>query len=296
MASWLYLAIGAQFLFALSTLIDKHIVARATHIGRPIVYAFYVSVLSSFVIVLIPFGVRIPSASVFYLAGAYAFFFMLALYYLYSALSVARASDVAPVVGAVSAIVTILAAMFLLDNDVTIRHLVPLALLAGGTAVISHFHFKKDALRSTLISGICFGIAIFVTKLIFLETTFIDGFFWTRILNVIFAFALLLIPLARKPILHGGKASSRKAKWLVVGNKILGGFAAVLTAYAVSLGSVAIVNALAGLQFVFLFLFAVLFAPSMPLLSETKSGSHGGWHSATGVMLIVCGLAMLYLA
>src|SRR3989344_1521019 len=66
MEAWLALAIGAQFLFAITVLIDKHIVVRAAHIGRPIVYAFYVSLLSGAVIVIAPFGlVSLPTDTVF---------------------------------------------------------------------------------------------------------------------------------------------------------------------------------------------------------------------------------------
>jgi drug/metabolite transporter (DMT)-like permease len=108
------------------------------------------------------------------------------------------------------------------------------------------------------------------------------------------ALSLLTAPGFRRAIFHGGRHSSRGAKGLVLGNKVLGGVAAALTAYAVSLGSVSVVNALAGLQFVFLFIFAVLFARHMPLFGESKTGSHGGWHTATGVTLIVAGLALLW--
>ena len=105
MQSWLAFAIFAQFLFALSTLVDKHIVTRAGTIGKPIVYAFYVALLSGFVVVLFPF-VSIPSGHVLLLSLVNAATFTAAIYLLYCALSTARASDVSPVVGGVSAIVT----------------------------------------------------------------------------------------------------------------------------------------------------------------------------------------------
>jgi len=58
---------------------------------------------------------------------------------------------------------------------------------------------------------------------------------------------------------------------------------------------VTIVNALAGLQFVFLFVFAILFAKHMPKREGSRTHGHGGTISATGVGLIVCGLALLSL-
>lgn len=293
METWLLLAIIAQFLFALSTLVDKHIVTRAGHIGKPIVYAFYVALLSGFVVVLFPF-VSIPSAYVLALSLVNSTTFTIAIFLLYSALKEARASDVSPVVGGVSAIVTAILAAAWIEGDVAFVHILPIALLAIGTAIISHFHFSRRAILYTVAAGVFFGVTILLGKLIFNEVPFLDGFFWPRLFNVLVALSLLLVPQFRNAIFHGGKHASRGTKSLVIGNKVLGGVAAALTAYAVSLGSVAVVNALAGLQFVFLFIFALVIAHKVPIFGESKSG-HGGWHTAVGVGLIVAGLAFLYM-
>ncbi len=296
MPSWLLLAIAAQFLTALSVVIDRHIVVKARHIGKPVVYAFYVSVLSFFVIVLVPFGVTVPSVSLLFLAAIHAALFITAIFYLYSALTEARASDAAPVVGALSAITTLLVAHLLIDGDVSRSFVVPVLLLAVGTALISHFHFTRRAVLCTLVSGIAFGGVAISAKLVFLETTFVDGFFWTRMFGVLGGLALLLVPAFRHAIFSGGTQSTQGAKFLVLGNKVLGGSAAVLTAFAISMGSVSVVNALSGLQFAFLYLFALLFAPYMPVLKEgSKTHGHGGWQTGLGVAVITTGLALLYI-
>lgn len=301
MPPWLAFAIVAQFFFAVSVVVDKHIVVRAAHIGKPIVYAFYVSLLSGFVLILSPFGlVASPNASILFssLLGAGAF--LAAIFFLYSALRIARASDVAPVVGAVSTITTLVLAEVWLDGATGAPVFLSVGLLALGTALISRFHFSRGALGFALASGVFFGATVFLGKLVFLETDFLSGFFWTRASDVVVALALLLSPAARRAIFHGGKHSSGTSKAVVVGNKILGGVAGVLTAYAVSLGPVAVVNALSGLQFVFLFAFAFLFARPAARASRFPdpevSHGHGGARSALGVALIVLGLALLYAA
>ncbi|MFZ2887265.1 MAG: hypothetical protein WA021_05595 [Minisyncoccia bacterium] len=293
MTSWVLLAVGAQFLAALTILIDKRIVARTEHLGRPIVYTFFVMLLSGFVIVLAPLGyVSVPANNVLVLALFNAVTFGAGLFFLYSALRDARTSDVAPVVGAVSAIATVLCASFFLKDDIVLTHIPAILLLAVGTAVISHFHFSRKAIVNTLLAGVFFGATAFSAKLIFLDTSFIDGFFWTRMMNVVVAIGLLLIPALRAGIFHGGKRASSSAKGLLISNKVIGGIAGVLTSLAISLGSVSIVNALAGLQFVFLFIFAFFFARRASFFGDT---GHGGWHSAVGVVLIVAGLAGLFL-
>lgn len=295
MASWLALAIGAQFITAITVLIDRHILVRSEHIGKPVVYAFYVSLLSGFVIVLAPFGLIVmPTASVVTLSLLQAFGFLAAIYCLYAALKAARASDVAPVVGAVSAIMSLILAGIWIDGDISTALIPPILLLVAGTALISHFHFRKHSLAFALAAGGLFGLTVFLAKLVYLQTSFLDGFFWTRTMCIVAALALLLVPAWRFAILHGGKKSSGGTKALVIGNKLLAGVAGVMTALAISLGSVSVVNALAGLQFVFLFMFAFLFAEHMPLGESKKTGTHGGWQSALGVSLIVLGLGFLY--
>jgi hypothetical protein len=291
--TWLALAVGAQFINAVSVLIDRHIVVRAEHIGKPIVYAFYVSLMSGFVVVIAPFGlISWPTTVVVLLSLAQAFAFLGAIFFLYSALRSARASDVAPVVGAVSAITSLVLAGVWIDGDITIRLLPPVVLLVAGTALISSFHFRGSALRHALLAGALFGVSILLAKLVYLETAFLDGFFWTRTMCLIAAGTLLIVPPWRTAILRGGKHSSGNAKALVISNKVLAGVAGVMTALAVSMGSVSIVNALAGLQFVFLFFFAFVFAETMP---GTRKNDHGGWQTALGVSLIVMGLAMIYM-
>jgi drug/metabolite transporter (DMT)-like permease len=294
--TWLGLAIGAQFINAISVIVDRHIVVRAEHIGKPIVYAFYVSLMSGFVVVIAPFGfIGMPSMSVALYSLAQAFAFVGAIFCLYSALRVTRASDAAPVVGAISAITSLVLAGIFIESDITLSLVPSVMLLVAGTALISHFHFRGHAFRYALFSGVLFGTSIVLAKMVYLETAFLDGFFWTRTMCIVASAALLLVPAWRHSIFHGGKRSSKGAKALVVGNKLLAGAAGVMTALAVSLGSVSIVNALAGLQFVFLFAFAFLFAEKMPF-TKVKTGSHGGWQTGFGVSLIVIGLAVIYLS
>lgn len=294
MNAWLALAVFAQFLFAVTTLIDRHIVVKARHIGEPIAYAFFVSLLSGFVIVLLPFGVvHVPSAHVVVLSFVNASVFVAGIYFLYSALRLARASDVAPVVGAVSAITAFVFAGIFIDGDITAALIPPVLILAAGTALISHFHFTRRAVLLTLLAGFFLGATAFSFKLVVLEISFLDGFFWTRMMNMTLALSLLIVPALRTTILHGGERSSNGAKLLVLSNKIIAGVASVLTSFAISLGSVSIVNALAGLQFVFLYIFSFIFGKKMPELPGGRTHGHGGWQTAVGVALIVAGLAFL---
>ena len=294
MSTWVLLAVAAQFLSAISVLIDKHIVVRARAIGEPLSYAYFTIIFSAAVGVYAVFGyVSMPDRTLVMLSLLNGALFFSALYNLYSALKLARASDVAPAVGGISAVVTIILSALLIEHDVQ-GLVIPAVLLASGTAVISHFHFTRAAFAHTVVGGVSFGASIFVAKMVFEHTDFLNGFFWMRTLAVVIALAFLVIPSFRHRIFRSVKQSTHGGWLLVATNKGIAGASSIMFSIAVSLGSVAVVNALNGLQFVFLFLFSILFARYMPRV--TSDVAHGGWHTGLGVSLIAIGFAFLALS
>lgn len=293
MATWFLLAIAAQFLSAVTVTIDKFLVSRSVQMGKPLVLTFYIAVLSSFVLVLVPFGVSLPTQFAALAAIGSGIAFVTALYFQFAAFQHTRVSDAAPVIGAVSVLTTLALAYFWIDGDVSSAMLVPILFLILGIGIISRMHFAVHALRNALIAGLGFGCMFFCAKLVFNELDFMNGFFWTRMASVGVALTLLVHPAARAAILHGARRSSGQAKGLLVVTKVVGSSAGVLTALAVSLGSVSVVNALSGIQFVFLFFFALLFTAYIPRLKENSAEGHGGWHTLVGVISIAAGLAWL---
>src|SRR3989344_5462055 len=260
MMLWVALAALAQLISAGTVFIDKYVLVSKAHIGKPIVYAFYISILSGFVLVLVPLGlVSLPTSAVLYLSLFASATFISSIVLLYTALKEGHASDIMPVVGGVAAVATAVSAHQWLHKDLPLAFIPAFALMVVGMFLVSHFRLTNRQKILVVLSGIFFGATAFLTKLIFLETSFLDGFFWSRMTNVVGALFLLALPANRAAIFSGYRGSSSGTKWLVVSNKTLGGIAAILTLLAISLGSVSVVQALAGLQFVFLLLIAYFF-------------------------------------
>ena len=296
MVTWIVLAALAQLISAGIVLVDKYVLVSHAHLGKPVVYAFYISIMSGFVLVLVPFGViSIPSLTVLALSMLASVTFILSVLFLYTALKRGNASDAIPIVGAVSAVVAAQLAYVFLNQDLPRAFLPAFILLVVGTVLISHFKFTWNSLGLVVISGIFFGASAVLIKLIFEETSFIDGFFWSRMTNVLGALFLIAIPANRRAIFHGYRASSHGMKWLVVSNKTLGGVAAFLTLLAISIGSVTIVNAMAGLQFVFLLSFAYFGARWFPAVFKGEIHPHQFPHQAYGILCVVAGIAALFL-
>ena len=296
MSLWITLAIGAQVLFAVVTFVDRHVLTHGKG-ASPVAYAFYVALLSGVVVVLLPFGViAAPSLVIIELSFATAIAFIFSLILLYSALKESRASDVMPVVAAFSALASFILAHLFLDENVPTMFILSVALFIIGTFLISRFRFNTRAIYLVIGAGLLFGFSVFLFKLIFLQTTFWDGFFWTRIGNVIGAGLLLLWPGNIRTIFHGARNSSHGTKWLVLVNKTLAGIAAAMTFFAISLGSVSVVNAMSGLQFAFLLLIAFLFSRQFPNILKGEVERRGLTHKLWGVAVIMLGVAVLYLA
>lgn len=296
MAIWVSLVVLAQAINAGTVVIDKYVLARNGGIGKPIVYAFYVSLLSGFVLVLVPFGyIAVPSGTVMLLSLAAAASYIVSIVLLYTALKLTNPSDVVPVVGGTSALMAFALEHTALDHALPASFLVAFLFLVVGTLFISHFRFTARSFLYALAAGMLFGASAFLMKLIFIETTFIDGFFWTRMANVIGALLLLLIPGTWAAIHSGYHGASRGLRSVVIGNKVLAGIAFALILFAIELGSVSIVNALSGLQFVFLLAFAYVFGSVFPNIFHGEIHPHKFPHKLVGVICVVIGVAFLFI-
>jgi drug/metabolite transporter (DMT)-like permease len=296
MITWIGLVVVAQLMNASTVLIDKYLLVKTNGVRNPVAYAFYVSMLSGVVLVMVPFGfVSWPSLSLVGLSLLTAVSYVFSILLLYSVLKAAIPSDVIPVVGAVSAVTTFSLAFLFLHQDLPGGFLPAFILLTLGLLLISHFRFDRRSFCLTFLSGIFFGVSIFLVKIIFLDASFADGFFWSRIANVLVALPLLLLPANLAAIRGVVKKSSPDVKWLVVGNKALAGFSFIFILMAVKLGSVSVVNALSGLQFVFLLGFAYLGARLFPEIFHGEIHPHNFPHKIFGIALIVMGFLALFL-
>jgi len=271
MNTWIFLVVIAHFINAFVAVIDKYIVT-SKKVAKPFVYAFYVSLLSSlsfgiyfFSWINLPFhnikipsisGIEVLSVEIMTLSLLSAFSFFWALVSLFSAFKTSDASDVVPVVASVSAITAVLLNFFLFGITLPHNFIFGFIFLIIGTLFISKYRFDIKTFFIALFAGTLFGIQSISLKLIFNETTFDNGFFWSRVAVAFVALAILLVPKYRHRIFHQTKNSKAKDSLWVVGNKILGGLSGLLILKSIELGDVSIVQALGGLQFIFLLMIA----------------------------------------
>jgi transporter family protein len=303
--TWISFAILGYFCNALSQLLDK-VILTEKHIPKPAVYAFYVSLFSLFSLFFAPFGFSIIPTYylvVFLLSGVA---FIVGLLFFYMAVKVGNVARIAPLVGLVTSLTVILGSAIFPTTfgDIHFSRSVFLALgllIVGGVLIAYDLPFRRGDRfpLSAILSGVLLGGSLLLLKYGYQEIDFINGLVWSRLGIVITGLSFLLIPLYRRQILvhhHPTKMKTRQnlmTLFLFVTNKSCAGIATFLILYATNLGSVAFVQALNGLQYVFLLLLAIPLSLRLPHIF----GEHlGFWDWAQkGLALILIGLGFWFM-
>lgn len=308
MPTWILIVFAAQFLNAIVSIIDKHIVT-SEKVAKPITYAFYVGVLSTLSILIfafniIPLGfeglpsinnINQPSLVLAFLSLLLGYAFLLALVYLYKALKKADASDVVPVIGSTNAVLTFLISFIFLGELLTKNFIIGFFFLVVGGLILSHFRFSFNILKLTLFSGFFYAVYFVIMKFLFNEYAFDQTFFWSRIGILLATLSVLLIPHYRKIIFHGTRKSKAQHALWVLGNNILGGVAGIALLKATELGSVTIVQALNGLQFAFLIILSIFFGKITPLSFGENNSMKDVLQKSVSVSLIIIGFYFLFI-
>ncbi len=310
--SWIFLAVAAQFISAGVALVDKYIVTSDKAMPRPFVYAFYSTILAGLWVVIFLFGalpipffqslhipslrnIEIPTLGVIFLSLASAYLFFGALVSFYGALKEADASDVVPVVGAVSAIGSFVLSYIFFEARLTPNFVIGLLLLSLGTFLVSHLRFRAKTALLSIHAGIFFALHYVLIKELFNITSFDDGFFWSRVAFFVVALSMLLIPGYFSKIHAQTKHTTRRGGLLVLGNKFLAGISSILILKATAAGSVSVVQALGGLQFIFILLFTLFLGHKTPVeCGEDLMCNEDIYHKATFIGIITIGFVVLF--
>ncbi len=287
---WLYLALIAYLINAVVFVIDKHLLSG--HIPKHNAYAFGAAILSIFVVVLIPFGVHWYGWGYFLISILSGASFFIGLTFLYKCIIDSDVSVAATQTGTMAAIFTYILSIVILKDVFAPATLSALIFLVAGTFLLGRL--EKHTIVKSILSGVFFGLSYVLLKLSFNYSDFINGLFWTRMGFVGSAIAVLLLPSVRSDVKFVFKKAPSKSKFIFIFNKALAGLSSVILYFAIRIGNVSIVNALLGLQFMFIFLLAVIFKEKISGIKE-KLDRKALFHKLSGIALVITGLALLFL-
>ncbi|OIO07813.1 hypothetical protein COX21_01440 [Candidatus Falkowbacteria bacterium CG23_combo_of_CG06-09_8_20_14_all_41_10] len=262
--SWILIAIIAYFFLAIVNILDKFLLDNVLSSSK--VYAFLISAISVLVVVIAPWFLHWPGLFLLFFQLATGLFFPFALLFMFKAFKKGDVSKVAVLIGGIIPILTIAFSVFVSHEKFLINQSYGLTFLLLGTFAMALIGggktarqkaFNRQAVGYSLLAALFYAIFFIGTKYSYNHHDFISSFIWIRLGSLIALGFLLVRKTDRQEIFDSfknklGKDWNKKQTWLIFGNQALGAGAFILQNYAISLGSVAIINALQGVQYAFL--------------------------------------------
>lgn len=294
--SWISIALSGYLLLAFTSIADKFLISKV--VREPIAYAFYTAITGPLSLVLIPFGVKFLDLYDFMMALLAGVFFIAGVYHSYAAISRSSISRIVPIQGGLIPLFSFLLAFLILDERLSFLQSAAFFFLVSGAVLISfkkeHGAWTSKALAYAIMSSAFFAISSVLTKYVFDHSNFISGMIWTRIGFILPVPFILAFKQNRKAIFNAPKEAGARNVALYYSSRASGTAGGFLQNYAVSLGSVSVVNALQGVQFVFLLVLTSFLSIYHPKVLKEKINSDTIALKLTAIGLISIGLYLLF--
>ncbi len=267
---WLIVILIAYFLFSITSLGDKYLLVGPP---EPKIYSFYVGLLSVLALAVAPFvGFFVPDFFTIIFCLFVGIIYLFAIFSLYQGLEYYEASRIIPALGGLVPIITFLF-IYLLSGGkemLGFKEMIAFILLIIASVLITYVPKKKiisESLKISIIGAIFFSLVFVMSKYVYLMVPFWTGFIWIRIGVFLTALFFLFSKKVRKDVFSKKKSSfNKKTGTIFVINQIVGAGAFVLQSWSVALvplAFVSIINAMQGIQYVFLFIFTLFFLKSL---------------------------------
>lgn len=296
--SWIPIALGAYLFSGLAAILDKILLKKG--LPDPFVFAFWTGLLSLGILVLAPIEFQIISLNTTIIALFSGAASLAALYCFYVALRRSDASQIVPLITGTTPIFILLFEYFLLNHTLTQREFLAFTLFIGGGIILgvetknsTKTRFNYHAIFWGTSASLFFAITFFLADVVFDRAPFISGFIWIRLGSVMAAILMLLLPGAWMRVLRRSERTAVRMYGIFLFTKIFGAMGLLMLSYAIAVGPVAIINAMQGLENLFVFLMALAISFSFPKLLRESFGIRSFVAKAFGTLLV--GLGFIYL-
>ncbi len=295
---WLPIAILSYALNAGSLVTDKFLLSKK--VTRPSVFAMIICLMGVFAAVLLPFGWQTPTLHQFALEIAAGLIFAGGLLTMFVALDKGESSRVVPFLNGLQPIFLLPMAWLLLNENISERFLLAFLLIVAGSILITwgKGKAKKQAYAWAIFSALLFAISIVLSKIAFNSAgSFITPFVMTRFGSAIFALGLIFWPGNIRLLKEELRKPSEQSVWLVICGQTAGALGSLLynLAIAISVNATALINALQGMQYVFLLLIVAVVTRLHPKALNEKMTRKILIQKIIATALIVAGLAVFAL-
>ncbi|KPJ57473.1 hypothetical protein AMJ49_00910 [Parcubacteria bacterium DG_74_2] len=299
--SWLIITILVYLILAIVFLVDKYLLTWS--IPNPKVYTFYIGALGIFILILVPFvGFYIPRVSQIILSILAGAIFIYALFWFNKALSLFEASRVVPAIGSLIPFFTFGLVYISTFGKETLSFLEGIAflLLVFGSIIITIEKKKfvnRKSLQISILTAFLLSLSFVLAKYVYLNQSFWSGYIWIRIGGFLMAICFFLFfPEIREEILKKKVSFPKKTIGIFLSNQAAGAIANILQNWAIALAPlayVALINALQGIQYVFLLIFTVFLSLKFPRILKEEISKKILFQKIFAILLIGAGLVIL---
>lgn len=299
--TWFLLAILGYFLYALVTVLNKFLLCqRAT--TKPLAFTFWIGILSIFTFILVPFGqFNWPGWPLFLFDILIGLIFFAAIWYFYEALDINEASRVTPLTGGLVPVFILALSYVFLSERLNGTQILAFCLLVFGGVLISLKMSRGEikeglkGLKFIALSILLSAVYMVLIKYAFDKQGFINAFVWSRVGVFLASFLILLRPAWRRMIFSSGRQMTKSVSGGLVVGKILAGVGSLFVHLAVLKGSVTLVNAIQGVEYVFLLALTVILSLKFSDFLEEKITVKIMAQKIMAILLIGGGLLILSL-
>lgn len=301
MRLWLILSIAGYATKAVPTIVDKALL-HTRAVNRPATYAVAVSGIGGVVLLLAPFVLTWPSLHIVGYALGSGVTFTVATLFLFSSLKYGDASRVTPFIGAAMALVTAGLAYLSLRERLAIHEIFAFSFLVMGGFLVTRGTTHGQGLRGKAIwyalgAAVTFSLSLIFSKAAFdrMPGAFLSAIVWMRFASLIAGGLIVLaVPSVWHELRHISAAPRHGARWAFLGGQASGALSGLLIYGAVALATKpSLVNALQGMEFLFVILFSALIAWLSPKLTAERFTSQTIVQTLVSVALIGTGLWLL---
>jgi len=282
---------------------DKKIVTKS--VSSPAVYTFYTCVFMFLAILAWPFiGFPVLMGIDWLWAVVSGLAYGLALLGLYTAIDVGEASHITPFNGACVTFAVFALALFFLGEKLSLLQIIGMVVLVLASVLLS---FEKSREHNgfhigfvwAILSAIFFAVSHVAAKYLYGRYDFFNAFVWTRFFMGLTALPMLFAPTVWRSLFHHSRRKKRSQASIsvqhpvlyIISDKLLAILAVVLIQYAMAIGSVTLVNALSGVQYVMLFVFIFLFSKFKPKVFKEYFTRRELIVQVSAIVLVVIGTA-----
>lgn len=271
---WLVIALIGYLLLALVFVLDKIILTKS--VGKPIVYTFYSTIYMVAAFATLLFGGGLLHGMDWWWAILSGVSFGFGLWTMFIAVQKSEASHINPFIGGVITIFVLLLSLVFLGERLGIKEIIGVIILACASLLLSSEKSKHNSgihmgFLWGIISAICFAVSHVTAKYLYDIYSFATAFGWTKGTVALVGLFTLLFPSVRALFKTKKKKATKKAvsartqgTVLIIVDKIAAASGVVLIQYAAAIGSVSVVHAMSGIQYVIMFLFILMLTRFWP--------------------------------